>query len=680
MSLYTVCLINPPSAPGTTANREGAGGLGAVIPHGGGFFYPPQTLAYAAAALREQGYSVTAIDAVAEELDIEATLKRVEHISPEIVGVLVSVATAVEDERFLAALRMAWPRIRIVGFGTALRVMGKSFAADLADALLIGEPELMWPIVPDALSAADGFRHLTPGELRLENYDAEGFIQDLDRLPKPAWELLPLARYDFLTVSASRGCDDRCFYCPYILGQGARYRFRDIEAVADEMRWLSHTFAPQRVIFRDPVFAYQADRTRALCRVLQKQIAVPAWECESRPDHFDPELLREMKAAGCQTVKVGLESADPDLLIQLGRVPDLLSAEVYLNKTKQVVQACREIGLNCRLFVMVGLPGQNKESVNITAAYLKAVQPTMWQVKIYQPYPGLRWPSDTAVAEADTIARWQSSLEQALVPAAGPRMRTSVIGFLRRTRRWLHSLGQYHAGEQIRRGWFERVVLPHLAKLDSAQVLDAGSGNGLHAFLAARRAPKAQITGLDISATAVQDCQQRAAELNNLRFLIGDLTKPLGIECFDYIYSVDVMEHISDDQTVFNNLATALRPGGWLSIHTPLQPQRHTFRRFDHYHSCGHVREGYNEANLVARLEAAGLEMVSRVYTHGLWGTLAWELWQLSRRYLVPRLLLRPLIALLIWVELHSDNAWGNCIFVTARRPTLTERSGQCVH
>ena len=229
----------------------------------------------------------------------------------------------------------------------------------------------------------------------------------------------------------------------------------------------------------------------------------------------------------------------------------------------------------------------------------------------------------------------------------------------------------YHVGAKIRWRWLLRAVAPLLAE-GAQQVLDAGSGNGDYAFRLARRYPQATLHGVELDADHVAACQARlrAEPLPNLTFTQGDLTEPLGTEVYDLIYSVDVLEHIADDRAALGNLARALRPGGRLLIHTPLVPQRHWLRRFD-LDRCvraDHVRQGYGEAELKAKVREAGLEPTSVRYTHGRWGTLAWELWMLARWRLLAKLLLWPLAMLLIGLELACPPSWGNCILLEARK------------
>ena len=186
------------------------------------------------------------------------------------------------------------------------------------DHVLVGEPEAMLPgRLPGALwrkqrappaAQGHGCRPGPPGT------DAGGRIEDLDSLPFPAWDLVPLQRYGFVTMLTSRGCDDTCAFCPYAVGMGRRLRRRSPPKVLDEMAWLAATFRPKRLILRDPVFARDRRRVEEICQGAIDRKLPLAWECESRPEHFDRDLLRLMQRAGCTTIKLGLETTSASVL------------------------------------------------------------------------------------------------------------------------------------------------------------------------------------------------------------------------------------------------------------------------------------------------------------------------------------------------------------------------------
>ena len=181
--------------------------------------------------------------------------------------------------------------------------------------VLVGEPEGMFPQVAQKLAAGEDLPFLIHvDDLGLDGYD-DGWCTVLDALPFPAWDLVPVERYRFLSIMGSRGCDQKCAYCPYVSAQGCSFRGRSPNSIVAELSWLAENYAPARVVFRDPVFAHDAARVTAICDWIARHPEIGAgtrfsWECESRPDHFDGPMLARMKQAGCGWIKIGLESVD----------------------------------------------------------------------------------------------------------------------------------------------------------------------------------------------------------------------------------------------------------------------------------------------------------------------------------------------------------------------------------
>jgi len=233
----------------------------------------------------------------------------------------------------------------------------------------------------------------------------------------------------------------------------------------------------------------------------------------------------------------------------------------------------------------------------------------------------------------------------------------------------LNQVKTYSVGAIVRWHWLARSVAP-LLQNSALQVLDAGCGDGTYAFRLARRYPTSTFHGLDLMAKRLERAQERlAAEPTpNLTLALGDITRPLGTARYDLVYSIDVFEHIPDDRAALAAIAETLKPSGRLFLHTPLSPQRHWLQRFDleHCHRDDHVREGYTVADLAEKARTAGLEPVAAHYTHGRWGTLAWEFWMLTKNRLWSRIVAWPAIRILVALELAGWPAWGNCVLFEA--------------
>ncbi len=413
-----VTLILPPGLPGTTPNHEGASGLGAVAFGVDGFRYPPHTLATVAATLREAGYMVTVCDAVALEYDIAHCVRDVLAGQPDIIGVFVSWATRETDQRFIAALREGATRsVPIIALGISVRLMPAYL--DAADYLLSGEPELSFPILCDHVTGKKGSlpRVVSPADLAVPGYGAQGLIENLDILPNPAWDLLPIEHYSHLTVLSSRGCEEACSWCPYVVAQGRRFRACSPARVAAELRELVQRYRPRRIVFRDPAFAHDPDRVESICRrILADSTFRPGknlvWECESHPEHFDRPLLHLMSLAGCMGIKVGLETVEADVLSREGRTRQ--NVKGYLAHVSELAYACAHEDIALRLFLLVGLSNQTIAGAQETAAFVRSLKPASVSVKVLEHYPELR------LSAAPTLSQAEIEAQMALLGAQAP--------------------------------------------------------------------------------------------------------------------------------------------------------------------------------------------------------------------------------------------------------------------
>ncbi|MEA3336106.1 MAG: radical SAM protein [Chloroflexota bacterium] len=366
--------------------------MGTTSDEPNGFVYPPQLLATAAAVLRDAGWQIAGLDAVVRDLDPDTVIEQLP--ASELLVVTASFATLAADRAFLNRLRERKPLSKVLAIGPALSFPQVSHAlSDLVDILLAGEPELAVPTAARRLLDGDirPGEVVNPYELVPGSYHPDGRLLALDALPIPAWEIFLTGRDDFsfLTLHSSRGCAAGCRFCPYVVAQGRDHRFQSPSRTADELLHLDGAFQAGHVMFRDPVFALDRSRVLALCSELHHRTMKLTWECESRPEHFDGRLLRTMKAAGCTTIKIGLESADPELLVALGRVGDRDEAVTYLDRVAEVVQLSRDAGILCRIFVMAGLPGETTQSTERTAGFIRNLEPARLHVKTFVWYPGI---------------------------------------------------------------------------------------------------------------------------------------------------------------------------------------------------------------------------------------------------------------------------------------------------
>ena len=238
------------------------------------------------------------------------------------------------------------------------------------------------------------------------------------------------------------------------------------------------------------------------------------------------------------------------------------------------------------------------------------------------------------------------------------------------------------------RAWHVKKALNEFKKSTPSRplnILDAGSGFGQYCYRISHLFPKAKILGVDVKQEQIDDCNHfflKTGKAESVHFEVADLTQYRSAGHYDLILSVDVMEHILEDETVFENFSESLKPGGVLLISTPSDLGGSDA---DHHEEEGvhgfieeHVRDGYNKEDIKAKLVRAGFSRVEVSYTYGKYGSVAWKL---SMKYpiqllgvsrifylLLPfyYLLLFPFCAILNYIDVNRSNESGTGLLVTA--------------
>ncbi len=173
-------------------------------------------------------------------------------------------------------------------------------------------------------------------------------------------------------------------------------------------------------------------------------------------------------------------------------------------------------------------------------------------------------------------------------------------------------------GAMFLREWYVKHKIKSLYRSNQPKdIFDAGSGFGQYSYFMAKRFSSVHILGVDVKEDQVSDCKYFFSKcgLNNCEFAIGDLTKIEDGNRYDFILSVDVMEHIEDDIGVFRRFYRALKPGGRVLINTPSNLGGSDAHSDEDESFIGeHVRLGYSKEDVCSKLEQAGFEIESFEY------------------------------------------------------------------
>jgi 2-polyprenyl-3-methyl-5-hydroxy-6-metoxy-1,4-benzoquinol methylase len=234
------------------------------------------------------------------------------------------------------------------------------------------------------------------------------------------------------------------------------------------------------------------------------------------------------------------------------------------------------------------------------------------------------------------------------------------------------------------RAWHIRKILKELfVKNQKLEIFDAGMGFGQYSYFMAKRFRESNILAVDVKEEQVEDCKYffGKRKLKNVEFIIEDLTKTGYDNKFDFILSVDVMEHIVEDEIVFKNFANALRTGGKLLVNTPSNLGGSDAHSDDDESFIEeHARNGYGKEEIIEKVTKAGLKVTKFKYTYGKFGNIYWRF---GIKYPIMiagvskiLILILPLyylftlwfILIFMWLDVIADNKEGTGIILIAEK------------
>ncbi len=239
------------------------------------------------------------------------------------------------------------------------------------------------------------------------------------------------------------------------------------------------------------------------------------------------------------------------------------------------------------------------------------------------------------------------------------------------------------------RAWYVRRTVRRLLRsfpeTRPVRVLDAGTGFGQYAYFMARAFRNVHVDAVDVKPDYLRRAQHFADQTSvgpQISWIQDDLTDLQQDGPYDLVLSVDVMEHIKDDEGVFRHFERVLRPGGYVVINTPSDQGGSDVQADSDDSFIGeHVRDGYNMQALCDKLQRAGLTPVEQTYTYGPYGSTAWR-WLIKRPMQMlgatwAALLLLPLYYLMVlpaglWLnaqDVAHDNETGTGVLVVAQKP-----------
>jgi len=359
---------------------------------------PLLSFCHLAASLRAAGHDIALLDASAPHAphDHDEITSRIAAFAPDFVGLHLKTLHVQPAYALAAALRERFvlvaggPHATIVaaeplshGFSWVIRGEGEEALVELAE-------------VFDGRRAPATVAGLTWRDHGMVRHNpARPFLTDLDRLAPPLSALdlfdpswygrapIPGGVFPPVGILSSRGCPQACTFCSNDV-TGRRFRYRSAPSVAAEVAILRERYGLSGFSFFDDSFAVGRRRVTELCDAIAGIGAPVVWTCTAHPAHLDREVIADMKRAGCAGIDIGMESADPDMLVRIGK-------GVTVERVVDVLGWASELGVHTVVNLMFGWPDESDAELDATIGFIERAAPLAGGFNargVVVPYPG----------------------------------------------------------------------------------------------------------------------------------------------------------------------------------------------------------------------------------------------------------------------------------------------------
>lgn len=369
--------------------------------------YPPLGLASLAASLKKAGHEPLVIDAEAMGWRIERVLR---EIPPDagLAGITAATLTWPTARRASFAIKSAFPRMPLVAGGPQITAFPEdSLDGSAFDAVVAGDGERAIVEMAERLSAGTGIA-AGPGVAARVNgkitpCSPPEWITDLDALPFPAFDCLPMNRYHsvlveepFATMVASRGCPFRCRFCSQAY-TGEKWRRRGPESIVAEIERDVGEFGAKEIVFFDETFGVNKEEALRVCALIKEKKLNVRWNARSRVDTLDRELLSAMYGAGCRALHLGIESGSP-------RILDMMNKKITVEQARSAAGEAKKLGFLLHGYFMLGYPGETRKEMRATSAFARELPLDWASFTITVPHPLtplFKTAADAGLAPAD---------------------------------------------------------------------------------------------------------------------------------------------------------------------------------------------------------------------------------------------------------------------------------------
>jgi len=358
--------------------------------------YPPLGILYISSYLKSKGFDVRIFDSTFQSLGAFKTLIAAER--PSVVGVYINLMTKRNALEMIRVCKEHGATV-IVG-GPEPPYYAQEYLDFGADMVVKGEGELtLEELLPhlarkgardlDSINGivfrdADGHAVETPPRAQ---------IRDLSANPWPDREAIDIPGYmkvwkdnhgqSSVSVIQARGCPYTCTWCSHSVF-GETHRRRTPEDAADEVLWIRERYNPDLIWYADDVFTINRRWFFQYAGALKARGVRIPFECISRADRLDEEVVKTLAEMGCFRLWNGSESGSQ-------RVLDAMLRKVQVEDVQQKTHLLQQYGIQAGMFIMLGYDGEELDDIRATVEHLKISNPDVFLTTVAYPIKGTKY-------------------------------------------------------------------------------------------------------------------------------------------------------------------------------------------------------------------------------------------------------------------------------------------------
>jgi anaerobic magnesium-protoporphyrin IX monomethyl ester cyclase len=322
--------------------------------------------------------------------EVEAVMR---NFQPDLIGITFLSTKMGAVQNLTKIAKQIYPEVPVVLGGAHPSVLyASSLKKTGADYVVIGEGEETFSELVRFLEK-DGNQPEKIRGLAFRNKSGDiirtpgrPLMKNLDSMPFPDRESLYRKETyrpdDFSMIMTSRGCPFNCAFCSSIWERKVRYR--SVPSIIGEIIHLVDRFKTRNIYFKDDTFTLSRKRVLDFCGQLKEKNLDINWECLTRIELVDEEVIQRMRTAGMNNLKIGIETGSQRLLYATNK-------NITLDQIRRGAGILNRLNQKWSAFFMMGYPDETEEEIEMSLNLIQEVRPTYVSMSILAPYPGCQY-------------------------------------------------------------------------------------------------------------------------------------------------------------------------------------------------------------------------------------------------------------------------------------------------